>query len=223
MQRTISSYRGYSDHLQYSSTLRVKFFLTISSINKAYVLTDQNIREDQRRFVLPKIMLSDEESEIDDSDDDPTYTPDISGPSNRKTAQTAFDKDNVHEPLTVEKEQPANAVSEPAQEGEMILIEKGKQLFAAKLDVVGSEGHTVHGTKMLRNERRLFITEVLNDAFQWSKFDEDVHCAGSAILWNIVETSLQDESLQSSKYGFEGSLPTSRINPKKRRKRDEPN
>ena len=186
------------------------------------MLTDQNIREDQRRFVLPKIVLSDEESEIDDSDDDPTYIPDIPEPSNRKTAQTALDKDDVHEPSPVEK-QPANAVSEQPQEGEMFLIEKGKQLFAAKLDVVGSEGDTVHGTKMLPNERRFFITKVLNDAFQWSKFDEDVHCAGSAILWNIVEISLHDESLQSSKYGFERISPTSRINPKKRRKRDEPN
>ena len=79
------------------------------------MLTDQNIREDQRRFVLSKVMPSDEESEIDDSGDDSTYIPDIPGTSNRKTAQTDFDKDNVHEPSPVE-EQPANAVSVQAQD-----------------------------------------------------------------------------------------------------------
>ena len=209
----------------YSNTFRVKFFIDncTTSINKAYVLTEQNIGEDHKKFILPKIAISDEESHIiDDSDDDPTYTPDIPGPSNCETAQAEFDKDNVHEFSPVE-EQPANAMSEQAQEDEVFLSEMGKQLFAAKLDVVGSEGDTVHGRKMLPNKRRFFITKVLNDAFQWSKFDEDVHCAGSAILWNIVETSLHDKYLQFSKYGFEGSSPTPRKNPKKRRKRDEQN
>ena len=80
------------------------------------MLTEQNIGEDQKSFILPKIAISDEKSHIiDDSDDDPTYTPDIPGPSNCETAQAEFDKDNVHEFSPVE-EQPANAMSEQAQE-----------------------------------------------------------------------------------------------------------
>lgn len=74
--------------------------------------------------------------------------------------------------------------SERIEEQEVVLATRDKvSLFKAKV-VPFSEGDTVHHRKIAPGEGKFLITNVLEAAFDWQDFDEDIHQRNSFIKWN---------------------------------------
>jgi len=135
----------------YSNTLRVKFFIdnAVSSINKSYALTEECLSIPQKQFILPQ-SLDDEESALsDDSVQDPAYTPP------KQCLQVDLGE------------------IEASEKTEVFLCENGCRLFKATLDEANEQG-TVHGVQIEANQGRYFITQVLEEAHSWDKFNENV-------------------------------------------------
>ena len=52
-------------------------------------------------------------------------------------------------------------------------------------------GALEHNKELLDSEGKIRIDEVLDD--DWEDFDEDLHCEGSFLAWEMDQTLLQEE------------------------------
>ena len=80
---------------------------------------------------------------------------------------------------------------------------KGKDIFKATFD---KEGDQVHFHTIDKHHGRFFITKVLHNAGNWSKFDVDKHQNGAAILWKLSDIRRMMR-IPFSQLGTEATFP----------------
>ena len=68
-----------------------------------------------------------------------------------------------------------------------VLTYNSFDLFLCTL-VSRKEGQNVHNKPLGKNEGKFSICEVLSDVKQWPEYDEDRHCEGTFIAWNMADS-----------------------------------
>ena len=76
------------------------------------------------------------------------------------------------------------------------LLLDNKKYFAAKMVPV-EPGAMVHQRVLLNSERKFSIEQVLDD--QWDGYDDDIHCVGNFIAWELADTMLCTEEADGKK------------------------
>ena len=97
---------------------------------------------------------------------------------------------------------------------EVYLSIQGKDILKGTYQV--TDDKFVHGQELDENHGRFFITKVMKDAGTWKKFDPEVHCVGSAVMWKLANIRRMIRT-PFSKLGTEATYATPLPKPKRKR------